>query len=355
MFYYKTVSVNPKLPDKIAKLQELAYNLWFSWNADASELFRMIDDVLWEKVRHNPVRFLINVSQEKLDAIVKDGEYLSRYDEVMNNFDRYCKEDKWFVKNYSKCVGYTVAYFSAEFGLHESIPIYSGGLGLLAGDHTKAASDLGLSFVGVGLLYKHGYFTQRISTNGWQQSLPHNLNFSEMPIKPAVDENGNELIISLKFPHRIVFVKVWELKVGVATVYLLDTDILQNSQGDRVITGQLYVGDHEMRISQEIILGIGGVKALRALKIYPAVWHVNEGHSAFLCLERICELVSQNIPLAVAKEIVKATTLFTTHTPVMAGHDVFDAKMVEEYLCSICDFMGAEKDELIKLGKVKNS
>ncbi len=355
MYYFRTVTVNPKLPDRISRLQEIAYNFWFSWNPRATGLFRIINESLWEAMYHNPVRFLINVQQEELDAAANDPHFLAEYDAVIDDFDRYMHEEKWFQRQYPNHNGQVIAYFSAEFGLHESLPIYSGGLGLLSGDHTKAASDLGLPFVGVGLLYKHGYFTQRLNSDGWQQSEYPCLNFAEMPIKPVVDEQGKDVIIPMDFPGRKVYLKVWKVNVGVVSIYLLDADIQMNSQQDRMLTGQLYGGGKDMRISQEIILGIGGVRALRALGFNPFAWHVNEGHAALLCVERIRELVSQGVPLATAKEAVKSNTLFTTHTPVPAGHDIFDFDMVERYLHPFYTEMGMSKEDFMKLGTAAGS
>lgn len=350
MYYFKAVTVNPKVPERISRLQELAYNLWFSWNPQSTLLFSKINADLWEHVYHNPVKFLIYVQQQDLDRAAGDEQYLQAYDQVFTDYDRYMNEEKWFQKQYPHHNGQPIAYFSAEFGLHESLPIYSGGLGLLAGDHCKAASDLGLSFVAVGLLYKHGYFSQSLNNEGWQQAEYPSLNFAEMPIRPVLDEEGKEVIIPLDFPNRTVFVKIWWIKVGTIAVYLLDADIQLNSAEDRMLTGQLYGGDTEMRISQEIILGIGGVRALRALNIHPSAWHINEGHAAFLCCERVREHVRKGIPLATAKESVRAGTLFTTHTPVPAGHDKFNSDMVERYLQHIYGEMGMSQDDFMKLG-----
>ncbi|WP_066639706.1 alpha-glucan family phosphorylase [Desulfolucanica intricata] len=350
MFYFRTVSVNPKIPDRIKRLQELQYNLWFSWHKPALELFRQINEVLWEDVYHNPVKLLLEVRQEDLDAAAQDEEYLALYDQVFNDFDRYMNNDKWFQKNYPQHNGRTIAYFSAEFGIHESLPIYSGGLGVLAGDHSKAASDLGLPFVGVGLLYKQGYFTQRINRDGWQEEYYPHHNFYQMPIVPALHENGTEVHIPVDLPQGTVFLKVWEMKVGVVKIYLLDADVARNSKEDRELTGQLYGGDRDMRIKQEIILGIGGVKALRALGITPYAWHINEGHAAFLGIERIRELVQTGIPVATAKEVVKASTLFTTHTPVPAGHDTFDEGKIDKYFGYMFGQLGMSREQFLKLG-----
>ncbi len=355
MYYYRTVTVNPKLPERVSRLQELAYNFWFSWNSKAADLYAMINKTLWEAMYHNPVRFLINVQQEELDAAANDPNFLAEYDAVIAEFDKYMQQAKWFQKEFPNHSSKTIAYFSAEFGLHESLPIYSGGLGLLSGDHSKAASDLGLPFVGVGLLYKHGYFTQRLNNEGWQQAEYPSLNFAEMPIKPAVDAHGKDVIIPMDFPGRKVYLKVWKVNVGVISIYLLDADIKINNQQDRMLTAQLYGGGKDMRISQEIILGIGGVRALRALGINPYAWHINEGHAALLSVERVRELVSQGIPLATAREAVKSNTLFTTHTPVPAGHDVFDYEMVERYLHNLYTDMGMSKDDFMKLGTAAGS
>lgn len=350
MYYYKTVSVNPKVPERIGRINELAYNIWFSWHPRSTDLFKMINPYLWEDVYHNPVKFLINVQQDELDIAAQDQHFLEEYDYVINNYDKYMREEKWFQRQYPNHNGQPIAYFSAEFGLHESLPIYSGGLGLLAGDHAKAASDLGLPFIGIGLLYKQGYFTQRINNEGWQQVEYPNLNFSEMPIRTVTDNNGRDLIINLDFPGRKVYLKVWKLNVGVAKIYFLDTDIALNNREDRMLTAQLYGGGKDIRISQEIVLGIGGVRALRAMNIHPFAWHVNEGHAAFLCVERMRELVAQGVPLATAKEGVRANTLFTTHTPVPAGHDIFDTGMVERYLLGMYNNLGMDRDSFMRLG-----
>ena len=355
MIYFRTVSVNPKMPERITRLQDLQYNLWFSWNEQAVELYRQLNEVLWEDAYHNPVKFLLELQQEDLHAAAQDPEYLALYDQVFADFDRYMNEEKWFQKNYLQHHGKSIAYFSAEFGLHESLPIYSGGLGVLAGDHTKAASDLGLPFIGVGLLYKQGYFTQRINREGWQEAYYPHYNFYQMPIVPAVHENGTEVQIPVDLPQGTVFLKVWEMKAGLAKIYLLDADVARNSKEDRGLTAQLYGGDRDMRIKQEIILGIGGVKALRALGITPFAWHINEGHASFLCIERIRELVQTGIPVATAKEVVRSSTLFTTHTPVPAGHDTFDEAKIDHYFGYLYGQLGMSRDQFMEMGWNKES
>ncbi|MHB8156667.1 MAG: alpha-glucan family phosphorylase [Desulfocucumaceae bacterium] len=349
MFSFYTVSVVPEIPQKISRLKEIAYNFWFSWNEPAWELFSRLDKALWEEVYHNPVKFLLRVNPELLEKAAQDKDYLNFFGQVIASLDRYMTEDKWFNRRFPEYSG-QVAYFSAEFGLHESHPIYSGGLGLLAGDHLKSASDLGVPLVAMGLLYRQGYFTQRIERNGWQEAEYPTQNFYEMPMQPVVGENGNDLTVSVDLPGRAVYVKVWKVIVGKVSLYLLDTDLSPNSREDRAITAQLYGGCRDNRISQEIILGIGGVRALRAMGIAPRMWHINEGHAAFLCLERIKEKVQKGIAPDVAVEVVKANTLFTTHTPVPAGHDVFSAEMISHYFGSYIHKMNLSREEFIRLG-----
>ncbi|WP_027364589.1 alpha-glucan family phosphorylase [Desulfotruncus alcoholivorax] len=350
MFYFRKVSVNPPLPEPVQRLRELSYNLWFSWNRPARDLFKEINPRLWDQVEHNPVQFLLRVGKENLEKAAADRDFLKKYNEVMAEYDQYMQEEKWFHRTHPEYRDRTIAYFSAEFGLHESCPIYSGGLGILAGDHTKAASDLGLPFVGVGLLYKHGFFKQLINREGRQEVVYPDLNFNEMPIKPVIAESGLETTVAVDYPGRTVHARVWEIKVGLARIILLDTDLPINSREDREITSQLYGGGREMRIMQELMLGAGGVRALRALGIKPRVWHINEGHSAFLTLERLREMVSEGIPYSTAREAVRSNTLFTTHTPVPAGHDVFNKEMVEEYLGSLCRDNGMSCQALVDLG-----
>lgn len=350
MYFFRTITVNPSIPERISRLKELSYNLWFSWTPEALELFARINEQKWTELHHNPVKLLLQVSPEDLEKAASDQDYLSLYDKVLAQLDQYMSADTWFKGKHAPLADKTVAYFSAEFGLHESLPIYSGGLGVLAGDHCKAASDIGLPLVGVGLLYKQGYFTQRINREGWQEALYPYQNYNEMPVKPSLDAQGREVIIPVELPGRTVQLKVWEIQVGRIKIYLLDADITLNNEQDRQLTAQLYGGDKDTRISQEMILGIGGVKALRQLGIHPSVWHINEGHAAFLCIERLRELVQNGIPLNTAKETLRASTLFTTHTPVPAGHDVFDSDKVDYYLNRYYGLLGVDRQGFLNLG-----
>jgi len=350
MFPFRVVSVTPKLPESISRLKELAYDFWFSWTTEAVELFRSIKPDLWRETGHNPVRFLIRISAEDLERVARDDDFLASYRRVLELYDRYQGEETWFAKHYPEHKEDVVAYFSAEFGLHESHPIYSGGLGLLAGDHCKSASDLGLPFVGVGLLYKHGYFKQRINSQGWQEADYPRLNFNELPVTPVYDENGGQLTIKLRFPGRDVYVLVWKAKVGRVWLYLLDADTPKNSAEDRQLTGRLYGGDHRYRISQEILLGVGGVKALHAMGIKPSVWHINEGHAAFLIVERLRELLAEGLTFNTAREVVRSSTIFTTHTPVPAGHDIFSRETMVDFFAHMVNGQGMEINNLLELG-----
>lgn len=342
MFPFRVVSVTPKLPKPIDRLRELAYDFWFSWNPVGIEFFRSINPDLWREVRHNPVKFLMSVQEKDLEAASQDEEYLFLYKRVFELYDRYLTEDTWFSKQYPEHKEDQIAYFSAEFGLHESHPIYSGGLGLLAGDHCKSASDLGLPFTGVGLLYKQGYFDQRINAEGWQEVAYPYLNFYELPITRVNKPDGSLLTVPVDLPGRTVHAQVWRVKVGRVNIYLLDTDNPKNTPEDRLLTGQLYGGDRQYRLSQEILLGIGGVRALRAVGINPRAWHINEGHAAFLVVERIRELMRYGISFDTARELVRASTIFTTHTPVPAGHDIFNEEMIKEFFEPAIAGMGIE-------------
>jgi len=349
MFPYRVVSVTPKLPESMGRLRELAYDFWFSWKPGGVEFFRSVNPALWREVRHNPVKFLMSVREKNLAAASQDEDYLLLYKRVFDLYDRYMAEETWFAKHYPGHKDDLIAYFSAEFGLHESHPIYSGGLGLLAGDHCKSASDLGLPFIGVGLLYKHGYFTQRINGQGSQEAEYPHLNFYELPITPVNAPDGSRITISVDLPGRDVYAQVWKARVGRMNIYLLDTDIPKNLKEDRHITGTLYGGDRQYRIAQEILLGVGGVRALRAMGKNPKAWHINEGHAAFLIIERIRELMRYGISFATAREVVRASTIFTTHTPVLAGHDLFSEELIGNFFIPIITEMGVNFKEFKEL------
>ncbi len=342
MFPFRTVSVTPKLPETIGRLRELAYDFWFSWNMAGIEFFRSINQDLWREVQHNPVRFLMHVQEKDLIMASQDEDYLILYKRVIDLYDRYIAQETWFSQKYPEHSKDIIAYFSAEFGLHESHPIYSGGLGLLAGDHCKSASDLGLPFIGVGLLYKQGYFHQKISSEGRQEAEYTHLNFYELPITPVNNPGGSQLEVTVELQGRTVFIQVWKVKVGRIVVYLLDTDTPKNSVQDRNLTGQLYGGDRAYRLSQEIVLGVGGVRALRAMGINPSAWHINEGHAAFLIVERIRELMRYMVSFDTAREVVRASTVFTTHTPVPAGHDLFTEELIAKFFAPMVAEMGID-------------
>ncbi|ATW28217.1 alpha-glucan family phosphorylase [Candidatus Formimonas warabiya] len=350
MTYFRTGSMMSDLPENISRLGEMAYNLWFSWHPEAQELFRILDKQLWQEVNHNPVKLLLYLYPERLEKAAADPSYLARYHKVMESFDHYLNGNTWFKENAPQDSSFLVAYFSAELGIHESAPVYSGGLGVLAGDHCKSSSDLGLPLVGVGLLYKNGYFGQRITREGWQEAIYPLIDFREIPVTPCTRQDGSHLLVPVEVAERTVSVKVWQQEVGRTRLYLLDTDIPLNQDQDRRITSQLYGGDQSTRLSQEIILGIGGVRALRELGWSPTVWHINEGHAAFLILERIRELVLKGLTFFTAAEAVKANTVFTTHTPVPAGHDVFAQEMITRYLCHIRSDMKVDPDTFLSLG-----
>src|SRR3989442_284270 len=347
------MTVFPIMPSRISRLYELAYNLWWSWHPEALALYRELDPELWEEAGHNPVRLLSAVEPQRLEQAANDTAYLEQYESVFNDFDHYMHPptETWFSKTYPELTDQIIAYFSAEFGLHESLPIYSGGLGILSGDHCKEASDLGLPLVGVGFLYPQGYFRQSITREGVQEAFYDKLHFSEAPAIPACGPDGNEVMISVDLPGRRILAKLWKLQVGRITLYLMDTDVAPNAPNDRELSARLYGGDREMRISQEIVLGIGGVRALRALGISPAAWHINEGHAAFLNLERCRELVASGLSFNEAREAAAANSLFTTHTPVPAGNDTFSYDLVDKYFSSYWGQLGLTRDQFMDVAR----
>ncbi|HNT25363.1 MAG TPA: alpha-glucan family phosphorylase [Anaerolineales bacterium] len=344
--------VIPALPRRIYRLSQLAYNLWWTWNPEAQRVFSRIDSVLWEKTYHNPIRLLQQVSRSRLKAMTQDRYYLEFYDRIMRQFDEYMKpKETWFTRTYPERHDELIAYFSTEFGLHETLPIYAGGLGVLSGDHVKGASDIGLPFVAVGFLYTTGYFSQHISEDGWQEARYTRLKFEEMPVLPIKDEDGNPLTVSVELPGRTVLARLWEIHVGRIPLYLLDSDVDGNSPSDRELTSRLYISDLELRISQEIILGVGGVRALRLLGYQPDVWHMNEGHSAFMGLERIREMVKTGQTFEKAAELVRQSSVFTTHTPVPAGSDEFPHWLMDKYFGHFWPELGLERDQFINLAR----
>ena len=346
-----TLEVRPQIPPQLERLNELANDLYYSWDRNTRSLFLRMDPELWERCGHNPKVFLRQVSQEVLQTACEDRIFIEDYERVLSAYDNYIDEQpKAELDNYFNRATDKVAYFCAEFGFHESFPIYSGGLGILAGDHCKAASDIGLPFVAVGLLYRQGYFSQTIDADGNQIAHYRPHDFHDLPIQPVMDSDGNELHITLGMPHRSVELKVWRAQAGHIQLYLLDSDLPANSDQDRAMTYQLYGGDVHTRIQQEIILGIGGVRALRALGIQPTVWHINEGHAAFQIIERIREYTEQGLDFATALEIVAGATVFTTHTPVPAGHDIFDGALMREYFHYFANELHVPLEILLELG-----
>ena len=353
MYVFNRITVNPQLPKRIEKLSVIANNLWWSWNTEFLKLFRKIDNDLWEKCGKNPIKFLREVSQDRLEAVAKDLIFLHEYDKNVENFEDYMNsKDTWFAEKYPENKKDLIAYFSAEYGLDETIPIYSGGLGILSGDHLKSASDLGIPLVAVGLLYKNGYFHQKINGNGEQETEYHDIDLYNLPIHPVKTENGEDLIIYLKFPKRRIYLKVWQINVGRVKLYLLDSDIEKNNPEDRDVTLRLYGGDQEMRIRQEIVLGMGGVNLLtRALGLKPTVYHMNEGHSSFLILELIKNVIKEKqVSFDIARDIVSSQTVFTTHTPVPAGNDIFPISLVEKYFKDFWPRLAISREEFLKMG-----
>ena len=351
-YLFNRITVNPQLPKRIGRLSEIANNLWWSWNTEFLRLFKIIDMEVWEKCGKNPVKFLKQVEQSKLESIAKNAYFLSEYDEVVENFDGYINsKNTWFKKTYPEAENELIAYFSAEYGIDEILSIYSGGLGILSGDHVKSASDLGLPFVAVGLLYKNGYFHQKINASGVQEQEYKNLDLYNLPILPVKDENGENLVIDVRFPRKKIYLKVWKINVGRVTLYLLDSDIPQNTDDYRNVTLKLYGGDREMRIQQEIVLGMGGVRLLKTLGLNPSVYHMNEGHSAFATLELMKDIMAEkNVSFDVAREIISAKTVFTTHTPVPAGNDIFDIELIEKYFKNFWPRLSLDRERFLHLG-----
>jgi starch phosphorylase len=344
------LDVRPELPASLRRLDELANNLWYSWDRYTRTLFARLDPELWQRIGHSPKAFLRNIDQKRLREAADDAMYLSALQRVLDAYDAYHGAALGANHAPHMAEGDQIAYFCAEFGLHESLPIYSGGLGILAGDHCKTASDLRLPFVGIGLLYRQGYFQQQIDNQGRQVASYADTEFDLLPIEPARREDGSELCIALGMPGRRTQVKLWRARVGHVGLILLDTQVAENSEHDRDIAHRLYTGDRERRLEQEIVLGIGGVRALAALGIEPTCWHVNEGHPAFMITERVRRLMLDGLDYDSALEAVAASTVFTTHTVVPAGHDHFPENRVRAHLKAALPEVDGHLDRLVALG-----
>ncbi len=346
-----TIEVQPSIPARLERLTELANDLLFSWDRRVRGLFYRLDSDLWDRCGHNPKVFLRRVSQGRLDEAADDRVFIEEYNRVLSAYDTYNQQHVApGIEHYLDPKQDLVAYFCAEFGFHESFNIYSGGLGILAGDYCKAASDLGIPFVAVGLLYRQGYFTQTIDGHGNQLAHYYPANFDDLPIVPATGPDGSEIHVHIDLPDRRVVLKVWKAKAGHINLYLLDSDLPDNAEADRSITYQLYGGDVHTRMQQEMALGIGGVRALSALGLTPTVWHINEGHAAFQILERCRVHVAKGLDFDSTLELVAAGTVFTTHTPVPAGHDIFDHGLMTSYFRNFVEELGISMERFLQLG-----
>ncbi|MBI4188729.1 MAG: alpha-glucan family phosphorylase [Chloroflexi bacterium] len=340
------------LPKRINRLYELAHNLWWSWHEDGRQVFRSLDYAQWRTCEHNPVKQLREMSPDKLKSAARDPAFLELYDSVMLKFDADISgENTWCSQTYPEKFDGQIAYFSPEFAIHGSLPIYAGGLGILAGDICKEASDLGLPFVGVGFMYPQGYFHQHISSEGWQQEVYRQLDFNDAPISPCAWPKGCGPLVPVQLADRVLYLSVWLVHVGRVNLYLLDTNVEENTPQDRTLSARLYTADPEERIRQLIVLGRGGVQALRLLGINPSLWHANEDHTAFMMVERLREEIAQGASFPEALERVRASTVFTTHTPVAAGHNIFPVQLMERYSPKLWESLGIDRDTFLELGR----
>jgi starch phosphorylase len=344
--------VSPCLPERLRRLNDLSLNLRWTWHHPTVQLFQQLDTDLWEATFHNPRLMLSRIDQKRLSEIESDEAFLANMDRVAVSLEEYLGAGGWFLRAHPEASSLVLGYFSAEYGLTECIPTYAGGLGILAGDHLKAASDLGLPLTGVGLLYQGGYFRQYLNADGWQQETYPINDFHSLPLQTVEDGQGDPLMVDVNFPGRRVFARVWRVQVGRVPLYLLDTNVKKNSPEDRKVTGALYSGNKELRLQQEIVLGIGGLRTLRALGIRPTVCHMNEGHSAFLGLERTRLLMEElRVPYHVARQIGAAGNIFTTHTPVSAAIDQFDPELMAKYFSDYARSLGLTLNELMTYGR----
>ncbi|MCA9454783.1 MAG: alpha-glucan family phosphorylase, partial [Nitrospira sp.] len=340
------------LTEEFRNLSELAQNVWWSWSPEGRAVFSYIDPTLWRLTYHDPIKQLQKIASDRLEALGQDVVFLSLYREAMKAFHVYMEaKDHWFGRTYPQWQNHTIAYFSAEFGLHRSVPLYSGGLGILAGDHLKEASDLGVPLVAVGFMYSQAYFRQVVDTNGWQEAVYDSVDPMMMPIKLARTPAGDLAKVQVQLGSRMVACVIWQIQVGRVSLYLLDTDTPENSPEDRHLTARLYGGDHRTRLCQELLLGIGGVRALRAVGCDPDVWHANEGHPAFFLVERMREQLQQGLSLSEAAAQVRQNTVFTTHTPVPAGHDVFSGDLIREHCQWWWEEVGLTQEDFMALGR----
>lgn len=348
--------VKISLPKKLEPLGIIAYNLWWAWNTPATEMFRDINPAFWEESQHNPIAIVSSLSNSDCERLLNDEIFMSRMKDVYEEFQEYIALPRWFSKTHKDASDMLVGYFSAEYGIHESVQLYSGGLGILSGDHCKSSSDMGIPLVAVGLLYRNGYFHQYTNSDGWQQEkYPYN-EFFMMPLRPATNAQGKDIYINMAIGPRKVDIRVWKLQVGLMTLILLDTDLPSNHPDDRIITGKLYDGDLvNMRIRQEMVLGIGGCRALVECGLKPTVYHLNEGHPAFASIERIKQLIDSGLDFRLASEIVRKSTLFTTHTPVPAGFDVFSIDQIRDYLSGLYEHSGLNLNLLMSFGRINRS
>src|SRR6266852_5647272 len=341
----------PALPERIGGLVAVAANLSWSWNRNARALFRMLDPALWRRTQHNPIELLRRVDSARLAACAADPAFLQPYDAVVAAATQDATSaGTWFATSYPESINRPVAYFCAEFALHASVPIYSGGLGVLAGDQCKEASDLGVPLVGVGLFYTKGYSDQRLRLDGWQEDAEERFHVAATPLQPVRGPKGDPCLATVQLSGRHVSVGAWRVMVGRVPIFLLDTDLAQNDPADRGLSQRLYAGGPDLRLRQEWVLGVGGVRVLRALGFDPAAWHANEGHAAFMLVERARELVTRGTPFADAVRKVRATSTFTTHTPVPAGHDTFSIEQVEQGVGPVWQEMGVDREAFIRLG-----
>ena len=349
----RTFRIAPYLPESLEPLRQLAHNLYFSWSVELRRLFQRMDPQLWEECQHNPVQLLGSLPQARLNKLAEDEGFLAHLQRAQQQLQTYLNASSWYQQSRgnTKVEGECYAYFSAEFGLADCLPIYSGGLGILAGDHLKSASDLGLPLVGMGLLYQKGYFRQYLNPDGWQQERYPINDFYNMPLELMRNDDGTEIRIRVDYPNRAVFARIWRAQVGRVPLYLLDTNINVNSQYDQDITDELYGGDKDLRIHQEIMLGIGGILALEALGIQPTLFHMNEGHSAFLGLERIRRLMEEGLSFTTAFQVAKSSQIFTTHTPVSAGIDLFPPDKIDYYLGRYYKAFGLSREQFMGLGR----